>query len=335
MGRGSIDAGRRALMRCRSPRDLKRDAGRQPVDRTCLANRPWAFYSHSIINGFSKPLIRLYDISNLAGFTVRCTATSRGIPALTFHHQSTSIEDSRRVHDGQLSRSIEVYRVHACAPEGVSKPLAPRDEIKKTPASNALSCCPVEPLRQNFCRHYTPLRCDASASIRRVFLGFLPWPDLRQRLRTAHFRDLSVASSACRRSHRPSTHCVDGAESHRPIGGQKRGADRAAQERAKRSCASDQGRPPAVPGQGQGHSRSSWLSLRAASGASAAPSDKSSPVSRLRSNVTIFARSDRFNCIETLPSLSSLSTPRASSLNTPRCRISLNTPQRSDAINAT
>jgi len=67
-------------------------------------------YSHSIINGACKPLIRLCDISNRAGFTVTCTVTSSGIPSCSFHHRSTSIENSRRVHDGQLSRSIEVYR---------------------------------------------------------------------------------------------------------------------------------------------------------------------------------------------------------------------------------
>jgi hypothetical protein len=67
-------------------------------------------HSHSIINGACKPLILLYDGSNVAGFTVRCTATSHGIPSRSFHHRSTSIGDSRQVHDGQLSRSIEVYR---------------------------------------------------------------------------------------------------------------------------------------------------------------------------------------------------------------------------------
>src|SRR5690606_23065155 len=67
-------------------------------------------YSHSIINGVCKPLILLYDGSNVAGSTVRCTATSHGIPSRSFHHRSTSIESSQRVHDGQLSRSIEVYR---------------------------------------------------------------------------------------------------------------------------------------------------------------------------------------------------------------------------------
>ena len=79
--------------------------------RGLLAHYEGPPYSHSIINGFCKPLIRLCDISKLTGFTVRCTATSRGIPARGFHHRSTSIESSRRVHDGQLSRSIAVYRV--------------------------------------------------------------------------------------------------------------------------------------------------------------------------------------------------------------------------------
>jgi len=51
--------------------------------------------------------------TNRAGFAVRCTATSSGIPARSFHHPSTSIENSRRVHNGQLSRSIAVYRFSA------------------------------------------------------------------------------------------------------------------------------------------------------------------------------------------------------------------------------
>jgi hypothetical protein len=49
-----------------------------------------------------------------------------------------------------LSRSIASS--HAF-PEGVSGPLAPREEIKTTPASNALSCCRIESLRQIFYRH--------------------------------------------------------------------------------------------------------------------------------------------------------------------------------------
>ena len=77
-----------------------------PRSAGCLAR-----YSHSIINGFGKPLIRLYDSSNLAGFTVRCTATSSEIPSRSFHHRSTSIENRRRLHTGQLSRSIDIHRV--------------------------------------------------------------------------------------------------------------------------------------------------------------------------------------------------------------------------------
>jgi hypothetical protein len=73
-----------------------------------------ATYSHSIINGFAKSLIRLTSASNRASFAVRCTATSSGIPSRSFHHRSTSIENNRRVHDGQLSRSIAVYRFFAC-----------------------------------------------------------------------------------------------------------------------------------------------------------------------------------------------------------------------------
>ncbi|MFN9746310.1 MAG: type IV conjugative transfer system protein TraL [Betaproteobacteria bacterium] len=68
-------------------------------------------YSHSIINGFCKSLTGLKNSSNYGGFTVRNTATSSGIPERSFHHRSTSIENSRRRHDGLLSRSIDFYRL--------------------------------------------------------------------------------------------------------------------------------------------------------------------------------------------------------------------------------
>jgi len=77
----------------------------------CQAPTNFEIYSHPIINGSCKPLIRLANASNRAAFAVRCTATSRGIPSRSFHHRSASIESSRRCHDGQLSRSIDVYRL--------------------------------------------------------------------------------------------------------------------------------------------------------------------------------------------------------------------------------
>jgi hypothetical protein len=112
-----------------------------------------ATYSHSIINGSCKPLIRLVDASNRAGFTVRCTATSSGIPSRSFHHRSTSIENSRRFHNTQLSRSIEIYRVFARDFSGVSGVAARREVIKEASASNDISCCRIASLWQFFYRH--------------------------------------------------------------------------------------------------------------------------------------------------------------------------------------
>jgi len=68
-------------------------------------------HSHSIINSFCKPMIDRANTSSLAGLTIRCTATATGIPGCSIQHRSTSIENSRRLHDGQLSRSIGIYRL--------------------------------------------------------------------------------------------------------------------------------------------------------------------------------------------------------------------------------
>jgi hypothetical protein len=57
--------------------------------------------------------------------TVILTVILTGIPKRSIHHQSTSIADRRRFHDGQLSRSIAVYRVLACDLPSASRPPAP------------------------------------------------------------------------------------------------------------------------------------------------------------------------------------------------------------------
>jgi hypothetical protein len=100
-------------------------------------------HSHSIINSFCKPLIRLANVSNRHGFTVRCTATSSGIPAHSFHHRSTSIEGRQRVHDGQLSRSIEIDRLLRTLPRSSTPVLAGRRAPRAWPASNTLTHCPA------------------------------------------------------------------------------------------------------------------------------------------------------------------------------------------------
>lgn len=75
-----------------------------------------ALYSHSIINSFGKSLSGLMLASQRLSFAVILTVILTGIPKRSIHHHSTSIEDSRHFHDGQLSRSIKVYRVLACVP---------------------------------------------------------------------------------------------------------------------------------------------------------------------------------------------------------------------------
>jgi hypothetical protein len=119
-------------------------------------------YSHSIINGSYKPLIRLASASSRAGFTVRCTATSSGIPARSFHHRSTPIENSRRFHNALLSRSIEIYRVLAPDSSGVRRLLARRAVIEGRPASKALSCCRIE----SFGRFFLPSRRSRAGAAR-------------------------------------------------------------------------------------------------------------------------------------------------------------------------
>ncbi len=107
---------------------------------------------HSMINGFCKPLIRLDIASNRAGFTVRCTATSRGIPARSFHHRSISIESSRRVRDGQLSRSIDIYRLPRRAPMPSARARVGQGRAREGPASNMLIPCPDSDFRQEIYR---------------------------------------------------------------------------------------------------------------------------------------------------------------------------------------
>jgi hypothetical protein len=114
--------------------------------------------THSIINGSCKRLIRLASASSRASLTVRCTATSRGIPLRSFHHRSTSIENSRRVHDGQLSPSVEIYRVLAPDSSGVRRLLARHAVIERTPASKALSCCRNKSFGLFLYRHDSPAR---------------------------------------------------------------------------------------------------------------------------------------------------------------------------------
>jgi hypothetical protein len=110
-------------------------------------------YSHSIINGFCKPLISLALAPHRAGFTVRCTATLSGIPSRSFHHQSTSIEDSRRFHDDQLSTSIDIYRLPRPLPTPLKLVRVGQGNAHEGLASNASSCCPSSLFCPHFYRH--------------------------------------------------------------------------------------------------------------------------------------------------------------------------------------
>jgi len=47
------------------------------------------------------------------------------------------------LHDGQLSRSIDIYRVFARDFSGVRGILARREVTNETSASNTLSCCRI------------------------------------------------------------------------------------------------------------------------------------------------------------------------------------------------
>jgi len=107
-------------------------------------------HSHSIINGFCKPLIRLYDSSNRAGFAVRCTATATGIPACRIQHRSTSIENSRRLHDGQLSRSIGIYRLPATSATASTRVHLGQRHAQERLASRAVGYCSDSPFSQLF-----------------------------------------------------------------------------------------------------------------------------------------------------------------------------------------
>jgi hypothetical protein len=66
-------------------------------------------HSHSIINGFGKSLFDLMHVSNPCGSTVRSFAIWSAIPERSVHHRSTSMKNSRRFHNGLLSRSIAIY----------------------------------------------------------------------------------------------------------------------------------------------------------------------------------------------------------------------------------
>jgi hypothetical protein len=156
---------------CRPPDSFQRNSVSKETDRSCSrlcqssstgTDHPGKPpYSHSIINGSCKPLIRLAVASNRAGFTVRCTATSSRIPSRSFHHRSTSIENSRRVHGGQLSRSIAVYRFAAHDRAGRRCPSGTWVGIEKTEASNGTTCCRNELFWQFIYRHYTPFAGNA------------------------------------------------------------------------------------------------------------------------------------------------------------------------------
>ncbi len=85
--------------------------------------------------------------------TVGTTVILSGIPERSFHHRSTSIENSRHFHNTQLSRSIDIYRVFARDFSGVSGVAVRREVIKEASASNGISCCRIESLWQFFYRH--------------------------------------------------------------------------------------------------------------------------------------------------------------------------------------
>jgi len=61
---------------------------------------------------------------NALTLTVRTTVILSGIPERSFHHRSKSIENSRRFHNTQLSRTIEIHRVFARDSSGVRRLLA-------------------------------------------------------------------------------------------------------------------------------------------------------------------------------------------------------------------
>ena len=98
-------------------------------------------HSHSIINSFCKPMIDRANTSSLAGFTVRCTATATGIPACSIQHRSTSIENSRRLHDGQLSRSIGIYRLPATSATASTRVHLGQRHAQERLASRAVGYC--------------------------------------------------------------------------------------------------------------------------------------------------------------------------------------------------
>ena len=82
-------------------------------------------------------------------FTVILT----GIPKRSIHHLSTSIEDSRRFHDGQLSRSIGIYRLTRPLPARLMRVYVGQGGAREGSASNALSHCRESHFCPAFYRH--------------------------------------------------------------------------------------------------------------------------------------------------------------------------------------
>ena len=111
-------------------------------------------YSRSIINSFGKSLSDLILAAQRLSLTVILT----GIPKRSIHHQSTSIEDSRHRHDGQLSRSIDIHGVFERVFSGARGVLARREVTNGMSASNTLSCCRIESSWRSFYRHDIPAR---------------------------------------------------------------------------------------------------------------------------------------------------------------------------------
>lgn len=118
----------------------------------CADRRPKGDYSHSITTGFCMLLIRLKNASHDAAFTVRNTVTSSRIPEDSFHHRSTSIGDSRQVHDGHLSRSIDTWRLRRRLPSPSARARVGRGSPREGPASNTSSPCPTSASRQEIYR---------------------------------------------------------------------------------------------------------------------------------------------------------------------------------------
>jgi hypothetical protein len=72
---------------------------------------------------------------NAFALTVRTTVTLSGIPERRFHRRSTSIENSRRFHHTQLSRSIKIYRLPRLLPRSSTHGLARCTGYSRIPSS--------------------------------------------------------------------------------------------------------------------------------------------------------------------------------------------------------